>query len=166
MAQHFQGVRKLFSNAEKSSTFAKHFGNRSHWPNLAPGEIPSPQHLRKIIKFDVLYRGNPLGTVRTFGTKSCRICMKERLEILKHSYDWKVKLINSRSEIYGTCMHKPDFHRFGADEASQAEKVVLDLSAEKNGNSNNSVISGNTYINMCIPINLFPTFNNDQTIQV
>ena len=64
-------------------------------------------------------------------------------------------------------MHMLDFHRFGADEALQAEKVVLDLSAEKNGNSsNNSVISGNTYINMCIPINSFPTLNNDQTIQV
>ena len=63
-------------------------------------------------------------------------------------------------------MHKPDFHRFGADEALQAKKVVLDLSAEKNGNSNNSVISGNTCIDMCIPINMFPTLNNNQTIQV
>jgi hypothetical protein len=53
--------------------------------------------------------------------------MKERLEILKHSYDQKVKLINSRLEIYRTCMHKPNFHRFGADEAVQAKKVVSDL---------------------------------------
>ena len=63
-------------------------------------------------------------------------------------------------------MHKPDFHRFGADEAIQAKKVVLGLSAKINGNFNNSINLGNTYINMCIPINLFPTLINNQTIQV
>ena len=57
-------------------------------------------------------------------------------------------------------------NRFGADEAVQAKKVASDLSAEKNSNSNDSVNSGNTYINMCIPINSVLTINNDQTIEV
>eukprot|EP00957_Ditylum_brightwellii_P140805 10725599-Ditylum_brightwellii.AAC.1 len=82
MAAHYQSIKKLFSNAETSSTFARHFGNRSHWPNLAPGESPSPNNYA------------------------------------------------NRSEIYRTCMHKPDFHRFGTGEAIEAKKVVLDLSAE------------------------------------
>jgi len=61
---------------------------------------------------------------------------------------------------------KKSYQLYTPKENLQAEKVVLDLSAERNGNSNNSVISGNTYINMCIQINSFPTLNNDQTIQV
>ena len=56
MAAHYQSIKKLFSNAKKSSTFARHFGNRSHWPNLALGESPSPQQiLVSHIHYDVLY---------------------------------------------------------------------------------------------------------------
>ena len=61
--------------------------------------------------------------VRHFGTVNCRICMREKLEILRHSFDPDVNLNNSRSEIHGSCQHKPRFHRFSADDSVEDEKV-------------------------------------------
>ena len=49
--------------------------------------------------------------------------MKERMEILKSSFNPSVKLMNSRSEIHGKCKHHPDFHRFSTDESHEDEKV-------------------------------------------
>ena len=104
--------------------------------------------------------------------------MQERLHILKSSFNRKVKLINSRSEIYSSCRHKLNFHRFGADEALGAKKVVLDLSAgnqqsreekrkrNKPLNPNTTVWPRYTHYNMCIPINNNEMVNNNQTIDV
>eukprot|EP00957_Ditylum_brightwellii_P196218 14950744-Ditylum_brightwellii.AAC.1 len=50
--------------------------------------------------------------------------MRERVEILRRSFDPTVQLMNSRSEIRNTCLHKPEFHRFSADEAIEPEKVT------------------------------------------
>ena len=61
--------------------------------------------------------------VRTFNTTRCRICMKEGIAILEHSFDTSVKLMNARSEIHGSCRHKPVFHRFSTEEAIKAKKV-------------------------------------------
>ena len=61
--------------------------------------------------------------VRHFGTVNCCICMREKLEILRHSFDPDVNLINSQSEIHGSCQHKPRFHRFSADDSVEDEKV-------------------------------------------
>ena len=49
---------------------------------------------------------------KTFGTINCALCMKERLEILKFSKNTPHLLINSSTEFYGACRHKPRFHRY------------------------------------------------------
>ena len=50
--------------------------------------------------------------MKSFGKRTCVLCMKERLEILKRSKENPEQLINSRGEIYGACRHKTKFHRF------------------------------------------------------
>ena len=58
-----------------------------------------------------------------FGMVICRICMRKKLEILHHSFDPDVNLINSQSEIHRLCQHKPHFHRFSADDSVEDERV-------------------------------------------
>ena len=53
--------------------------------------------------------------------------MKERTTILKCMYETPNLLINNNSEIYGSCRHKPRFHRFslpstGTDESYKGQK--------------------------------------------
>jgi hypothetical protein len=81
----------------------------------------------------VLWKGKPLSCVKTFGTKMCKLCAKERLAILKLCRKTK-RAINVCNEIYGACRHKPRFHRFdnqltspvSTDESAKDERVGLD----------------------------------------
>ena len=60
---------------------------------------------------DILWEGNPITCMKTYGTNHCVLCMEERCAILEQ---WKVdknKLINNRSELYGGCRHRTKFHR-------------------------------------------------------
>ena len=69
--------------------------------------------IRNLMMFEVLWTGNAIKTVNTFGTENCELCEKERLylisEMLGKSHR---KLINKTDEIFGTCRHKPSFHRY------------------------------------------------------
>ena len=58
-----------------------------------------------------------------FGMANCHICMHEKFEILHHSFNLDVTLMNNQSGIHGSCRHKPHFHRFSADEPIEGEKV-------------------------------------------
>jgi len=105
----------------------------------------SPFQFRDIIRamqtFDILWQGNPLSLVKSFGTRECQLCSREKIEIIKWSRKEPETLINTCSEIYGGCRHKPKFHRYreevktnSADEHIERERVNL--------SSNNSTSSG------------------------
>ena len=84
--------------------------------------------------------------------------MKERLEILNRSRMDPKKLINRCSEIYGSCTHKPCFHRFtlSTDEANVAERVKYEIQIpELSQNSKLCDISESSY---CSPLS---TLNNN-----
>ena len=49
--------------------------------------------------------------MKLFGKRNCKLCMRERLAILNKSEKDPKKMINSKSEIYGGCRHKTNFHR-------------------------------------------------------
>ena len=63
--------------------------------------------------FKILWTGNPIKTVNTFGSEYCELCEQERLylisEMLGKNYK---KLINKTDEIFGVCKHRPSFHRY------------------------------------------------------
>jgi hypothetical protein len=64
------------------------------------------------VRVDILWQGNPLSCVKTFGTRGCKLCAKERIEILRLVRLEPKKAINKNNEIYGACRHRPRFHKF------------------------------------------------------
>ena len=121
MQQHFNDVRKLHKHGEKSDSYAKHFAKQFINFNEINNRIQ-----RNSIHCSVIWQGNPISAVKTFGTANCMLCAKERLEILKISRFKPHLLINSCNEIYGACRHKPRFHRYitaqSTDDSKKDEK--------------------------------------------
>ena len=85
-------MQKLVSLGEFSESFAKHFA--SHFK-----EKPSPKDIRGIAKMEVLWQGNPISLMISFGKHSCQLCMQEQVLILKATHDAPAELINLCSEI-------------------------------------------------------------------
>ena len=104
---HYQDVRKRVKEDEKSSSFANHFA--SCFPK---GENIKSGQVRDLIVVDVLWQGNIINCMKTFGARRCSLCMREKCFILDSHKKDKHKLINHRSEIFGGCRHQPLFHRF------------------------------------------------------
>ena len=89
MQQHFGEVKKLVEIGEKSDSYAKHFATQF------PTTIPTPDDQRNGITCSIIWQGNPIGVVKTFATKNCALCAKERTAILKQSKLNPQLLINS-----------------------------------------------------------------------
>jgi predicted GIY-YIG superfamily endonuclease len=111
MAKHKQDARQLFLRGKHSDSFAAHFAQ------LIP-EGTDSKDVKNHIKYkvEILWQGNLLATVKTFGTSACKLCAKERLAILKLTRSTPHLAINRCNEIYGVCRHNPGFHRFDIKE--------------------------------------------------
>ena len=122
---HFADVQKKVILGEKSDSFANHFAR--HF-----SKKPSPSELREMIDFSVIWQGNAIQLSKTFGKSSYKLCMMERLTILDRCRKNKSKMINKCSEIFGSCRHKPCFHRFtkSTDDAEKVEKKYLQIETE------------------------------------
>ena len=123
MQQHFTEVKRLHNRGERSDSFAAHFAEQ--YQNF---EEITPRMIRNNTTFSVIWKGNPISTVKTFGTPNCMLCSKERLEILRASRADPNKLINSCNEIYGACRHKARFHRYckqTSTDEPQGERIII-----------------------------------------
>ena len=64
--------------------------------------------------------------MKTFGKLNCTLCMNERMELIKAKNLEKMmknkKMINSCTEIYGACRHKPKFHRYAISKTSSTDE--------------------------------------------
>jgi len=137
--QHLQEVVKLIKTGQGADSFASHFAE--HFVNdeeklkefLKVEEVKATVgNVRKMVKMEVLWQGNPIKCMKSFGKRTCVLCMKERLEMLKRSKENPEQLINSRGEIYGACRHKTKFHRFkssntkaSTDDGAKPERVSV-----------------------------------------
>jgi hypothetical protein len=131
MSEHVGDTKRLYFNNTKSDSFAEHFCQfiPKGIPNTKEGKKEATKFIK--VKVDILWQGNPLSCVKTFGTKACKLCAREKLAILKTSRKNPDKLINKNFEIYGACRHNPKFHRFGqlhniapnTDESIKDERV-------------------------------------------
>ena len=125
MQQHTQETKSLVLTGKKSDTYANHFAS------LVPEGTKRSEISDFIkIKVEILWQGNPISTVKTFGRRCCKLCARERLEILKFEAKEPGLMINKRDEVHGACRHKPRFHRFepattiaSTDESSKDERV-------------------------------------------
>ena len=120
-------MKNLVVLEKKSDSFAKHFAT------LIPKNTERKEMTKHVkVKVEILWKGNPLSCVKTFGTRGCKLCAKERIEILKLVRLEPKKAINKNNEIYGACRHKPRFHKFcrltetahaSTDESKMDERV-------------------------------------------
>ncbi len=114
---HYRGVQNKRRQKDlPSDSFINHF----YEVTKATKDIET-QDMKKLASYHILWRGDPLTAVKTFGTDRCLLCNQERLNIFKWFRLKPDKLINKCHEIYGACKHKPKFHRFQAPTSSTDE---------------------------------------------
>jgi len=137
MNQHFQEVELPVLKRQKLDSHASHFAK-----HFKPGHKPTPKELHEMQTFDAVWQGDPLSVAKSFGTRECQLCSREKINIVKWSRKEPEKLVNTCSEICGGCRHKPRFHRCreevednSTDECTEHERVNL-------SGSNNSKTSG------------------------
>ena len=70
MEQHFKDVAQKVANDNNSDSFAAHLAKKIT-------QKPSPQQYRKIMSFNILYKVNPIGSIRTWDKSCCTLCIKE-----------------------------------------------------------------------------------------
>ena len=110
------------------------------------------------MSFSVLWQGHPVSITKSFRTKKCYLCMKERVHILKQMYLKKCPIINNKSKIYSSCRHNTKFHRFakfttGTDESEIGRKSY-------DSNRNNCAVSRTCHppLNLLFYYCMFPYF--------
>jgi len=101
-------VVKLVNRGEASDSFAAHFAKHFEDTNVDA----TKGTVRKMVEAKMLWKGDPIQCMKSFGKNTCALCMQERLEILKRIREEPMKLINSNNELHGACRHKTRFHRF------------------------------------------------------
>ena len=79
--QHLHDVVKLVNRDESSDSFAAHFAE--HFK--ASGTDATVGLAREMVEVKILWQGDPIKCMKSFGKKTCSLCMQERLEILKRS---------------------------------------------------------------------------------
>ena len=72
MKRHFQDVAQKVHHDKNSDTFGAHFAQ--HFD-----QKPTPQQFREIMKFEILFKVNPIRSMKTCSKYSCTLCMKEIL---------------------------------------------------------------------------------------
>ena len=81
MRGHFQDVKQLIEKDISSDSYARHFASMAYGATKAP----TPGMQRDKIRCAILWQGNPLSAVKTFGKNSCKLCNRERMEIIKQA---------------------------------------------------------------------------------
>jgi hypothetical protein len=128
--QHLNDVKKLVIKVVKSDSFLSHFAY-----HCKKGVKPTSDELCNMMKVKIVWQGNAISCMKSFGKLNCSLCMQERIEILCTIHQeecWRI--INNCNEIYfGACRHKMRFHRFlkehtdvkntSTDEGDKPEKV-------------------------------------------
>ena len=159
MSAHYNDVKKLFDTDKRTDTYAQHFAVHLGYNPSVKKKYPGPPKLRELAKFEILWQGDPIKVVKTFGKRSCVLCTQERLAIIKAAWKNCNQLINSNSEIYGACCHNPKFHRFkennppSTDDRIKHERVnpplqtrVVPTSMDPTGST------GGALPNYCLPV--------------
>ena len=110
MEEHNSDIKICQKTGKSKSSFSSHFATVLQNFNPITTKL-----IKNSINYSILWQGNPLSTVQTFGTSRCRLCAKERIEIMKRARHKPLTLINRRIDFYESCKHIPQVHRFKAE---------------------------------------------------
>ena len=103
--QHAGNVQRLVNYDTPSDSFANHFAK-----HFTDDQGVKCCDIRRHMSVDILWQGNPITTMKKYGTNYCVLCMFERCAILDQWKTDKKQLINSRLELFGGCRHRTRFH--------------------------------------------------------
>ena len=79
------------NKGEIYDSFAKHFSKHFRNDGLNKNDQISSKDVREITRVSILWQGNPISSMKTFGKINCNLCMMERLEIIKAMREDKLK---------------------------------------------------------------------------
>jgi len=111
----------------KCSNLSRHMWSHAKDMNFS-SKSEMYQWIMRNWQIEIVYKGSIISAMKTAGTKNCSLCMKERVKIfhaMRKKKTLSQNLMNSRSEMYGSCSCKTRFLRLkavgsgGADEVSQ-----------------------------------------------
>jgi hypothetical protein len=106
VAGHLQDTCKLLKDGVRSSTLASHLAQM--WQQNS-NLTPSAGMLRDELTYSILWQGDPFSCSKTFGTPACKLCQKERVALLQHSWSDGANMLIDRSEIHGSCRRTARF---------------------------------------------------------
>jgi hypothetical protein len=95
VAGHLQSARQFLRNGTRSSTLAIHLA----------------QMWQRSSNCSILWQGDPFSCSKMIGKLSHKLCQKERVVLLRHSWMDESNLLNDRSELHGSCRHTARFNR-------------------------------------------------------
>jgi hypothetical protein len=91
-------------------TLAIHLAQMCVW-QLSSDSIPSAGMLHDELSCSILWQGDPFSCSKTLGKLSCKLCQKELVALLQHSWMHESNMWNDRSELHGSCRHTARFHQ-------------------------------------------------------
>jgi hypothetical protein len=130
--KHWFDTRTDFNTGKKSTTLSSHLSSLIPETHKKPISASICKEIAPI-EVSILWKGNPMNTVKTFGSLSCALCNAEKCHIIKALNNNKRDIIlNQQSEIFGACKHIPKIHRLineqnlkqnlGTDEPPKGQK--------------------------------------------
>ena len=81
---------------------------------------------RKTLKLEIISSGSAISLMKSAGTKSCKLCMSERIALFRHFSKKKTKegnLMNSRKEMHSKCTCETRFIRLRSVENESADEA-------------------------------------------
>ena len=106
-------VTQAWANGQGNAcnTLARHLSD--HLKSLHPvGTKFSSVLARELVEVKPLWQGDPILLMKSFKSRSCRLCNEERIQILKTRNRNPGKVINTRINLMHGCHHTPKFHRY------------------------------------------------------
>ena len=102
---HFSDLLRLLKNGQKSDSFSTHF--EQHFKSTT-----SRIDLRKFTALQVVKQLNLIGVMKIFTKPNCKLCMEERLTIIKKLRDKLIMVMNKNLDIYRACQHRITSHQY------------------------------------------------------
>ena len=107
MNKHVSETTGLIKGGKPQDSFARHFAELFEGKGRA-----TAREVKDKFRVEILWQGDPISCMKTFKKVGCKLCMMERVHILKAEKEDCKNLINVNEELFGACKHNAHFHRY------------------------------------------------------
>jgi hypothetical protein len=114
MREHqMKNIERKKNNKEETdmkfnvTAMSKHFAKLC-WDCTSSNQVRTK--MKTLMSPTIIWQGNRIKCMKTAMTNSCKLCMVEKLEIMKRYSTDRAKLINNNSDIFASCTCNAKFH--------------------------------------------------------